>query len=433
MSLAPICVFGQEEASSNGEDTTKWGSNPDNCKMNLSLYVEFYRQKNFDDAYQPWSEVFRTCPKASKNTYIHGTAIVLTKVAKEKDAAIQKKYIDTLMMVYDQRIQYFGEEGKVLGMKALQWNKLYPKDIEKSYALFKKSVELEKENSDPAVVNMYMQLCVDLFNVKKVADAEVFSVYGTCSDIITALNLTNPGDEKLATAQNNLDVTLVKTGIVTCEKIVSIYQAKFDANKNDLSLAKAIVRLLDGQGCSDSKLYAEAAEKQYELDPSATSAYAMARYFVKNGANSKAADYYKKAVELQEDPLLKAKYYYELAAVTGTMLNQYSAGRTYALKAIELKKDWGDPYILIGQIYAISSKDCGAESFDQLTVFWAVIDKFVQAKSVDPSCAEEANKQINKYSQYFPKKEDGFFRNISEGQSYTIGCWINETTKARFL
>ena len=426
-SLLPYSISGQPEEN----DNEKWGANPDNCKMNLSLYVEFYRQKNYDDAYSPWSSVFRECPKASKNTYIHGVVIVGNKINKEKDLKLQKLYIDTLFMIYDNRITHFGEEGKVIGMKAIQYNKFFPKDIDKAYEIAKKSVELEGENSDAAVVYLYMQMAFDMLKAQKIKEDEVFNVYNICSDIMATLLKNNPEDEKLPTVQNNLDVLLINSGIATCEKIASIFEPRYKNNSNDLSLVKAIVKLLDKQGCNDHKLYALTSEKLFELEPSSLAAYSLAKYFVKAGSYSKAAEYYKKAVDYPDENPDKAKYYYELAVVTGTKLGQYSAGRNYALKAIELKKEWGDPYILIGSIYAICSKECGADNFEQSTVFWASVDKFITAKSVDPSCADEANKLINTYSQYFPSKEEIFFRNLQDGQSYTVGCWINETTKIR--
>ena len=425
-----IMIFSPVLISAQDEDSDKWGANPDNCKINLSLYVEFYRQKNFDDAYAPWSAVFRECPKASKNTYIHGIAIVTNKIANEKDPKVQKAYIDTLLKVYDQRIQYFGEEGKVLGLKAVQYNKLYPKDFENAYKIAKKSVELEGDASDLAVMNLYMQVAVEMHKAKKINDDELFNIYNTCSDVASALVKANPEDEKFRTVQNNLDALLVMSGIATCDKIIEIFTPKFENNKNDVGLVRATVKILDRQGCNDNKLFAASSEKLFELEPSALSAYSLARYFYKSNQFSKATEYYKKAIDMQDDNYEKARYYYELAVVTGTKMNQYSAGRTYAQKAIELRKNWGDPYILIGLIYAISAKDCG-ETFDQTTVYWAAVDKFITAKSVDPACADEANKQINSYSQYFPAKEEVFFHNLQDGQSYTVGCWINETTKVR--
>ena len=41
-------------------------------------------------------------------------------------------------------------------------------------------------------------------------------------------------------------------------------------------------------------------------------------------------------------------------------------------------------------------------------------------------------KKIANAKSRFPSKEDCFFYGINEGDSYTIGGWINETTSARF-
>jgi len=96
-----------------------------------------------------------------------------------------------------------------------------------------------------------------------------------------------------------------------------------------------------------------------------------------------------------------------------------------------LKKGWGKPYILIGQLYAQSAKDCGDDAYFQSLVFIAAVDKFVQARAVDSDCADEANKLIASYSGMYPNKEDMFFHGDSEGKSYTIGCWIGETVKIK--
>ena len=49
---------------------------------------------------------------------------------------------------------------------------------------------------------------------------------------------------------------------------------------------------------------------------------------------------------------------------------------------MELNDNWGRPLILIGEIYAAASKDCGANTFEQSMVFSAAIDKFIQAKNM---------------------------------------------------
>jgi hypothetical protein len=63
--------------------------------------------------------------------------------------------------------------------------------------------------------------------------------------------------------------------------------------------------------------------------------------------------------------------------------------------------------------------------------YWAAVDMYIKAKSVDASVANDASQKIAKYSQYFPTTQDAFFYSVTEGADYTIKCWINITTKAR--
>jgi hypothetical protein len=64
--------------------------------------------------------------------------------------------------------------------------------------------------------------------------------------------------------------------------------------------------------------------------------------------------------------------------------------------------------------------------------YWPAIDKLVKAKSVDPSVADAANRLISSYSGRFPNAENGFMIGVTKGRTVTVGCWINETTTARF-
>ena len=74
---------------------------------------------------------------------------------------------------------------------------------------------------------------------------------------------------------------------------------------------------------------------------------------------------------------------------------------------------------------------CGDNEFEKSCVFWAAVDKFARAKSVDPTLSDEASDLVSKYSEYFPNVEDAFFYGFENGQEYTVGCWINERTTVR--
>jgi hypothetical protein len=82
-------------------------------------------------------------------------------------------------------------------------------------------------------------------------------------------------------------------------------------------------------------------------------------------------------------------------------------------------------------MYAASAALCGNDEIGTRAGYWAAVDKFIKAKNVDPTVADEANTSISLYSAYFPTRERLFFNDVKEGSSYTVGCWIGETTTVR--
>jgi hypothetical protein len=59
------------------------------------------------------------------------------------------------------------------------------------------------------------------------------------------------------------------------------------------------------------------------------------------------------------------------------------------------------------------------------------MDKYNQAKSVEPSIAEEANDKLSHFYGSVPDKSEAFMRGYSEGQTLNCGCWIGESVRLR--
>jgi len=116
-------------------------------------------------------------------------------------------------------------------------------------------------------------------------------------------------------------------------------------------------------------------------------------------------------------------------------LNNYVKSRQCARNALAIDPNYAKAYLLIGRVYAAGARGCGETSFEKKSVNWLIVDQFVKAKSVtsDPEIIQEANELIGRYSGGFPTQEEGFWDNISEGQTVTIGCWVNESTTVRYI
>ena len=94
------------------EDGSKYGHGEDSvrCLRNSSLYREYARQKDFVMALPYWKITFNECPKASKNIYLDGVKIFKYKLGKNENPDHKSVLLDSLMLIYDQRIKYFGEK-----------------------------------------------------------------------------------------------------------------------------------------------------------------------------------------------------------------------------------------------------------------------------------------------------------------------------------
>ncbi len=112
-------------------------------------------------------------------------------------------------------------------------------------------------------------------------------------------------------------------------------------------------------------------------------------------------------------------------------LNRREKARAVAYKAAKLNPTAGKPYIIIGDLYAASAKDCGNDELTKKVVYWAAVDKYKKARNVEPDLKASMAKRISSYQKYFPPTELLFFHNLNEGDSYEIECWIKETTTVR--
>lgn len=407
---------------------SKYGKDSATCRENLSTMSEFVKIKVYDYAYAPWQYCFKNCPESSKNIYIQGEKIIENKIQTAKSDEEKEAYIDTLMMLYDQRIQYFGQKGKVLGKKGVDILKYRKEQIEDAYSILKESLELEKDKVDEAVAASLVTVSGVLFREGKIEADEMISNYLIAIKYLEAQKSTN----KTKQAIESVEKTFAESGAADCDALIKIFTPKYEENSENVEVLNKITELLKETGCQESDLFAKASESLFNLEPSAKSGANLAMVFASRGELDKAKDYYLKAIEIETDNVQKSKYYYQLAAIALEEKSMPNV-KKYCNEAITYDPNYGAAYILLGNAYASSSGSCGSSNFQKAAVFLAAVDKFIKAKSVDESVTSEANNLISKYSNYFPNQEDAFFEGYTDGQSYKIGCWIDETTTIRTI
>lgn len=400
------------------------------CAKNLSLYQTFYKQNNFKDAYKPWQNVISICPAASINSYIRGVRLLKIRYEEVADPSQKKALVDSLMMIYDLRITHFNKKGMVLGQKAEDLFTLAPDRYEEAFNIAKEAISIEKANSNPSTLFAYVSIAKAMYDNKKLTADQVIELYSQVSDYIDAQITANPSNDKAKQAKDGIDAIFAGMGVANCDNIIALFEPRFKATPEDVNLCKKIRSLMSANRCTSHPLYLNASVQIFKSEPNADLALDIARlqYEAKNARE--AENYYNEAINLESAVEKRANIYYELALLTFTELKNLPKARGIALKAIEENPNMGKAYKLIGDIYA-SERNCGSNDFEKKTVYWAAVDKYIKAKQVDPELTDAMDNLINTYSQYFPSKEDIFFYDLKVGDSYTVGCWINERTTIR--
>jgi len=416
------------------QDGSKYGQGQDsiNCLMNLSLYKEFFKHNNYKDAIVSWRKVFDECPASSLSMYVDGIKMYKKFLSSAKNPAVAEGYIDTIMLIYDRRMEYFQDEANVLGRKAtdlLRYRKDDIKAVEEAHTYLGKSIELDPKEARDAILILFVNSSVSLYKAGKLDQNTAINDYFISSEIIDKALAKNPKDTRMGRAKETIDEFMLNEGVLTCDALNTYYEPKFAANKGKKDFLNKMIDFYYNSGCDRSDMYAKASEQLYAVDPSHESAYKLARLFVAKEEFGKATKYYLEATNGEADNETMAKYYYELAQVTRVQGN-ICKSIEYAREAVKNKADYGDAYILLGDAY-IESRESLGDDFEQRTAFWAAADKYIKAKNVDASKTSEANKRISDYASQYPDGEACFFRTLKEGDSYLVKGCINEYTTVR--
>ena len=404
---------------------SKFGLDSVSCVENRSIYVSNIKNKNYADALKPWRWAWMNCPKANENTFRHGTKIMKERIKVDKGN--KAAYLDTIMMIFDQRIQYFGKEGYVLGLKGYELVMSDKKRSAEALSILDKSIKLEGNNADYWTVYGYMKAMVNLEKSGDKSKADVLEAYPIVSEIIE-YNIVNESKATKNFIKYSEKVEDLFSDYANCDDLIELFSQKFDSSTEDINALKRIAELLEKKECTNRQLFYSVSSRLYELDPSASSADKMAKMSIAKGKFSDAIDFAKKAIEMEDEGNQKAIYYLGLADAYRNV-GSFPLARNAVYSALELRSGWGEAYLNLGNIYVSGAKSCGGD-FEKSTVYWVAVDAFRNALSDDYTKAR-ANKSINTYSKYFPTKETCFFNGVEAGKSHTIGCWINKPTTAR--
>lgn len=446
-----ISASAQRYAGTQLYDRIGHGQDSIEVMNNLSLYQEAYKAKNYQEALIHWKYVFEKAPLAQIRLYTDGAWILESLIPKETDPAKKQEYFDLLMKVYDQRLanlddlnsfaskKTFSTKGNIICRKAYDFANFNPKpDNEKAYEMFRSGINDMGPNTEAFVLYSFIQCSynryvVDKENVQKRED--FIRDYMECNDICEMLleQAKEFADDTIAAQKivNNYQPTqdmcnelFIKSGAADCGALEKIYTSKVEENKTNLEYLNGVLKVLTFFECDKSDIYYTASDYAYQINKTPDAAIGKAQKLYKDGKTDEALKYFQEAIDLEEDVAKKAKYSLSIAAILYRRGN-IGGCRQYCNQTLKYQPSNGNAWLLIATCIARSAS---GDALERSKYYCLAVDKCIRAKSVDPSCAAKANRQIASYSAHFYPKSEAFFQGLQAGQTVTV---MGESTTLR--
>jgi hypothetical protein len=438
-------------------------SNPSDAETFHVLYRQDVKQKNLTAAEENWEKAFAAAPAADGLRDVHytdGIKILKDKLKKESDEAKKAEIAKRVVGLYDGVISCL-ESGGIklpktkpedrvayhLGRKGFDMFYDLRTPYSETRATLEKAIEKGGNNTEYIVLDPYARIVVHQFTNDKMTKAESRDAYARLNEIADH-NIANNAKYKAYYTQAKASVAAIfaqiENNIFDCDYFIEKLRPQYEAAPDDPAVLKEIIPILKRQGCEKGNPFLDELEGKYEkyaieenarrqAEFEANNPGVMANKLYKEGKFAEAIAKYRDALSSETDDEKKAGYYFSIASIQGRKLQQYGQARTNAYNAAKMRPNWGRPYMLIGDLYAKSSRNCGKDGYTRGLAVLAAIDKYNKAKSVDsdPEIKQEANKKIGIYSGSRPLKGDVFMRG-KQGGSDKAGCWIQETVKIRY-
>ncbi|MBP5228623.1 MAG: hypothetical protein J6Z32_00555 [Bacteroidales bacterium] len=427
-----LALFTTVEVSAQG----KFGKDSADCVNNLNFYQDFLRQGNMEEAYAAWKEAVKFCPpKVSQNLYINGRKIMLSRINATQDPEKRAVMIDSLLELANTRAMLFPNRAKIAKEGRLKdMMMFFGQDPAKAKLLYDNLTAYAEEFGSGADDQMIVNAMIkagELYAAKQITDEDVMNAYSKFNDLFEARKVAFPNDTTIDASEAMLQNAFINSGVATCDNLIKVFTPRFEQNPNDTTLLKTISSLLNSNECTDSELFSQVVGQMYKLNPTAGAAYFLYRFFNSKGDEEKALSYLKEAASVATG-VDKGTYLYELATIHYKN-RAFSSAASVARQAAELNPKYaGKAEMLIGTIWASAS--CGGDEIAKRAKFWVATDFMQRAMAKDPSLAAEAQKNIARYHQYFPKAEDAFMYDLVDGKSYSISCGgMSASTTVRTL
>lgn len=159
----------------------KYGKDSAECVKYLSYYKEYYKIKDYDNAYPYWEQAFAVCPpQASQQMIIDGTSLIRDKISNTSDEKEKLDLVNRLFYLHDVRAAYYPKyAATAMGNKALDalnYVRDYSADL---FRILGTAVKCNKDKTRLIIVYYWVQTGRELHVKDIISDGEWNAVVET--------------------------------------------------------------------------------------------------------------------------------------------------------------------------------------------------------------------------------------------------------------
>ncbi|MFR9651929.1 MAG: enzyme of heme biosynthesis [Rikenellaceae bacterium] len=429
LSVIALSTQAQQMDFSDDRKFGKYGATPEERKENM-LKLQYFREaietKNYEKAAAYLHELLKSAPQASETMYQRAANLYKAQIARAATPSAKRAMVDSLMWVYDVRLEHFSEHPQrgrayILENKAREFYQFSKSDREGMREVFIAAIDANPA-IDPTLVLLYFTNILEDYNMDIVTIDEVIDEYDRFTPYFEGL--TGEHAELNERFQN----AFATSGVANCENIENIFKAKIEAAPTDAKLLTKALVMMERAGCR-TPFYMATAEMNYQIAPTSQAAMILANDYQNRGEYDKAVKYLRDALAEEQD-IEEQELLYSRIALIKMAANQMSEALTAARAALAIAdgtdSDNGIAYFVLAQAIAASADSC--PDFSGQTVYWAAYDTMNKAinnfSADEKSYVQPAKNLLNAYKKFFPTTEECFFNEIPKGSQYTITCGI---------
>ncbi|MBQ2364737.1 MAG: enzyme of heme biosynthesis [Alistipes sp.] len=428
--LAAATVFVAVSASaqdfSDDAKFGKWGATVEERSSNIqasNLFKDAMDSKDYERATAYFQQLLEKCPEATVNTFTRGVVLYKNKVNRARSVDQKKMFVDSLLFIYDKRIEYFGDSSDkgtdyILDLKARDMVKYCATDRPRLREGMKVAIDaaLQKNYLKLDLASMYFKnLCEDYEYDDNVTSDMILEEYERMAPYFATATEDELQYKEL------FENSFGTSAAASCENLEALFSEKLAADPENVDVLAKAVSLMSRAQCSSDFFY-DILEKYYVVKPSAETALFLAQGFQNRGDNDKALKYLREALAVETDPAAKEPLYAQISIIEISKSN-YAAAAQAARELRAINPQSGYSYFVLAQCYA--STPCPDDKVGGVTNYWAAYDAMVHAANLfksEPTMQRLAQEMAAQYKLNFPTQETCFFAELTDGQEYTVTC-----------